>query len=54
MICKLKFLPSAWKEWNKVGDVIRKQFKKKLAERIQNPLVPADQLSGFKNYYKIM
>ena len=53
MIYKLKFLPSAWKEWNKVGDVIRKQFKKKLAERIQNPMVPADQLSGFKNYYKI-
>ena len=53
MIYKLKFLPSAWKEWNKVGDVIRKQFKKKLAERIQNPMVQADQLSGFKNYYKI-
>jgi mRNA interferase RelE/StbE len=50
---KLKFLPSAWKEWNKIGDVLRAQFKKKIAERIVNPIVPADQLRGFKNYYKI-
>ena len=53
MTYKLKFLPSAWKEWNKIGEVIREQFKKKLAERIENPIVPADQLKGFKNYYKI-
>jgi mRNA interferase RelE/StbE len=50
---KLKFLPSAWKEWNKIGDVLRAQFKKKIAERIVNPIVPADQLRGLKNYYKI-
>ena len=53
MTYKLKFLPSAWKEWNKIGEVIRKQFKKKLAERMENPIVPADQLSGFKHYYKV-
>ena len=53
MTYKLKFLLSAWKEWNKIGEVIREQFKKKLAERIENPIVPADQLKGFKNYYKI-
>jgi mRNA interferase RelE/StbE len=53
MTYKLKFLPSAWKEWNKIGEVIREQFKKKLAERIENPIVPAVQLKGFKNYYKI-
>jgi len=53
MTYKLKFLPSAWKEWNKIGEVIREQFKKKLAERIENPIVPADQLKGFKNHYKI-
>ena len=53
MTCKLKFLPSAWMEWNKIGDVIREQFKKKLGERIVNPIVQADQLRGFKNYYKI-
>ena len=53
MTYKLKFLPSAWKEWNKIGDVLRAQFKKKIAERIVNPIVPADQLRGLKNYYKI-
>ena len=53
MTCKLKFLQSAWMEWNKIGDVIREQFKKKLGERIVNPMVQADQLRGFKNYYKI-
>ena len=53
MTYKLKFLPSAWKEWNKIGDGIREQFKKKLGERILNPIIPADQLRGFKNYYKI-
>lgn len=53
MTYKLKFLPSAWKEWNKIGEVIREQFKKKLAERIENPIVPADQQKGFKNYFKI-
>ena len=53
MTYKLKFLPSAWKEWNKIGDVIREQFKKKLGERILNPIIPADQLRGLKNYYKI-
>jgi mRNA interferase RelE/StbE len=40
-------------EWNKIGGVIREQFKKKLGERIVNPIVQADQLRGFKNYYKI-
>ena len=53
MTYKLKFLPSAWKEWNKIGDVIREQFKKKLGDRMENPMVQADQLKGFKNYYKI-
>lgn len=53
MSYKLKFLPSAWKEWEKLGAGIKEQFKKKLGERLQNPLVQADRLRGFKNHYKI-
>ena len=53
MSYKLKFLPSALKEWNKIGSTIREQLKKKLRERLDEPIVPADRLIGFKNHYKI-
>ena len=53
MSYKLKFLPSALKEWNKIGYTIREQLKKKLKERLNDPFVPADRLTGFKNHYKI-
>lgn len=53
MSYELKFLPSAQKEWRKLGEPLRAQFKKKLAERLENPVVPADRLSGFENHYKI-
>ena len=53
MSYKLKFIPSALKEWNKVGPVIREQLKKKLAKRLAEPEVPADRLHGFSNHYKI-
>ena len=53
MSYKLKFLPSAWKEWEKLGSTIREQFKKKLVERLVSPIVPADRLRGFENHYKI-
>jgi mRNA interferase RelE/StbE len=32
---------------------IRSQFKKKLAERLENPRVPADKFSGYDSVYKI-
>ena len=41
------------KEWEKPGAPIRSQFKKKLAERLENPRVPADKLSGYDSVYKI-
>jgi mRNA interferase RelE/StbE len=50
---KIKFLPSALKEWKKLSSDIRERFKKKLKERAIIPRVPADQLSGFKDVYKI-
>lgn len=50
---KLKFLPTALKEWKKLDASIQSQLKKKLKERLQNPHVPASQLYGFENHYKI-
>ena len=50
---KLKFLPTALKEWKKLDSSIQGQLKKKLKERLQNPHVPASQLYGFENHYKI-
>jgi mRNA interferase RelE/StbE len=49
----LKFIPTALKEWEKVDRPVQLQFKKKLAERLENPHVPASQLYGFPNHYKI-
>lgn len=53
MSYKLKFLPKALKEWKKLSPPIREQFKKKLEERLVNPRVTSDKLSGFENVYKI-
>ncbi len=50
---KVKFLPSALKEWKKLAPPIQKQFKKKLKERLSNPRNLASQLRGFKDVYKI-
>ena len=50
---KLKFLPTALKEWKKLDKNIQKIFKKKLQERLENPHVKSSRLSGFENHYKI-
>ncbi|MCL4472662.1 MAG: type II toxin-antitoxin system RelE/ParE family toxin [Actinobacteria bacterium] len=50
---RLKFVPSALKEWKKLDRPIQLQFKNKLAERLEQPHVPASQLRGFPNHYKI-
>ena len=50
---KLKFLPTALKEWKKLDSSIQVQLKKKLKERLQKPHVQASQLHGFDNHYKI-
>jgi mRNA interferase RelE/StbE len=50
---RVKFLPSALKEWKKLALPIQKQFKKKLKERAANPRNRASQLRGFKDVYKI-
>jgi mRNA interferase RelE/StbE len=53
MSYELKFLPSAFKEWQKLDNSIRSQFKKKLAERLEVPKVESAQLHGHPNLYKI-
>jgi len=53
MIYKLKFKEEALKEWQKLDAPLRLQLKKKLQERLHHPRVPADQLSGHPDRYKI-
>jgi mRNA interferase RelE/StbE len=53
MSFELGFLDEALKEWNKLDNNIRSQFKNKLTERLINPHVPSAKLSGRKDRYKI-
>ena len=53
MSYKLKFIPTALKEWKKLDNSVQKQFKKKLQERLEDPFVQSNHLSGFENHYKI-
>jgi len=53
MIYRLKFLPVAKKEWDKLAEPLKKQFKKKLAERLKNPHVLSARLKGYDSVYKI-
>lgn len=39
MTYKLAFNESALKEWKKLGHTIQEQFKKKLRERLDGPLL---------------
>ena len=53
MSYKLRFHELALKEWRKLDSVLREQFKKKLAERLEEPHIPSAALSGMKDCYKI-
>lgn len=53
MTFELEFDPRAWKEWKKLGDTVRQQFKKKLAEVLERPRVEANRLHGLPDCYKI-
>ena len=53
MSYELEFLPSALKEWQKLDNSIKVQFKKKLSERLENPKVIKDKLRGYEDVYKI-
>jgi mRNA interferase RelE/StbE len=53
MTFRLHFIEPAEREWRKLGATIREQFKKKLAQRLESPRVPADALHGLPDHYKI-
>ena len=53
MTYKLRFHVLALKEWRALDNSIREPLKKKLAERLQNPRVPASALQGMADCYKI-
>lgn len=53
MSYELEFLPNALKEWQKLDNSIKVQFKKKLSERLENPKVAKDKLRGYEDVYKI-
>ena len=50
---RLLFLPSARKEWDALGGNVRDQFRRKLAERLATPHVPAARLADMQGCYKI-
>jgi mRNA interferase RelE/StbE len=45
MSYELNFHPDALKEWRKLDNPIREQFKKKLAERLENPHIVSAKLN---------
>lgn len=53
MTYKLSFHPKALKEFKQLDKSISEQFKKKIAQRLENPRVAKDKLSGFDDVYKI-
>lgn len=53
MSFELGFLEEALREWRKLDSNTREQLKTKLAERLENPRVPAAKLIGHKDRYKI-
>ncbi|EJQ2006183.1 type II toxin-antitoxin system RelE/ParE family toxin [Cronobacter sakazakii] len=53
MSYKLVFDPRALKEWHKLGETVKAQFKKKLAHVLAAPGVKSARLSGLPDCYKI-
>ena len=53
MSYRLEFKESALKEWHKLDNSIREQFKKHIAERLEIPRVESARLSGMPDCYKI-
>jgi mRNA interferase RelE/StbE len=51
---KLKFLPTALKEWQALDGSVKENFRKLLKARLDNPHVPGAELRGeLRGYYKI-
>jgi mRNA interferase RelE/StbE len=53
MTYNLEFVKPALKEWVKLDDNIKKILKKKLQDRLQNPVIESARVHGIKDCYKI-
>ena len=53
MSYELAFDPRALKEWQKLGETVKIQFRKKLAEVLSHPRIPSARLYDFPDCYKI-
>ncbi|WP_223533391.1 MULTISPECIES: type II toxin-antitoxin system RelE family toxin [unclassified Pseudomonas] len=53
MTYSLEFDARALNEWQKLGDTVRQQLKKKLVEILNNPRIEANRLHGFPDCYKV-
>mgnify|MGYP004708305231 CR=1 FL=1 len=53
MTYNLEFDSRALKEFQKMGEPVKLQFKKKLAEVLEQPHIPANRLRGLPDCYKI-
>jgi mRNA interferase RelE/StbE len=53
MSFELAFHPEALREWHRLDAAIRDQFRRKLAERLIEPRIPASRLRGATDRYKI-
>ena len=53
MTYELEFDPRAWREWQMPGETVKKQFKNKLQQIVQNPRIESARLSDLPDCYKI-
>jgi mRNA interferase RelE/StbE len=53
MIYNLEFKPRALKEWKKLDNPLKEQFKKKLKTVLKNPKIAHNKLSSYENIYKL-
>ena len=51
---RLKFVPSAWAEWQKLDGSVKEPLRKLLKKRLDNPYIPGAALHGaLAGHYKI-
>ena len=53
MTYELVFDPRALREWHKLGETVKAQFKNRLAKVLQHPRVPSARLHEIPDCYKI-
>nr|WP_181375079.1 type II toxin-antitoxin system RelE/ParE family toxin [Pectobacterium carotovorum]ALG88552.1 mRNA interferase RelE [Pectobacterium carotovorum] len=53
MTYKIDFDNAAFKEWKKLGETVRQQLKKKLAQIVEAPRIEANRLHSLPDCYKI-